>query len=143
MTEKKPVYNGYNEKYLNGSELKAMFQNQYYCSGRHHATIMGITIPDYLDLIKIDNTTQYRIFINDVFCRVMNATTDGLICFFSYAKLGNVTKAHAMPIPSCEKICPECGKPMLIKTGKYGEFLGCSGYPSCRHTCHIPIIGNI
>ncbi len=30
--------------------------------------------------------------------------------------------------------CPECGRPMLIKFGKSGEFLACSGYPECRCT---------
>ncbi len=33
-----------------------------------------------------------------------------------------------------DKTCPECGKPMVIKRGKYGEFLACSGYPECKHT---------
>jgi DNA topoisomerase-1 len=28
--------------------------------------------------------------------------------------------------------CPECGKPMHVKFGKNGEFLGCSGYPECK-----------
>jgi DNA topoisomerase-1 len=28
--------------------------------------------------------------------------------------------------------CPQCGKPMLVKFGKMGEFLGCSGYPDCK-----------
>jgi len=30
--------------------------------------------------------------------------------------------------------CPECGKPMVIKFGKAGQFLACSGYPECRQT---------
>ena len=28
--------------------------------------------------------------------------------------------------------CPKCGKPMVARRSKYGEFLGCSGYPACR-----------
>ena len=32
------------------------------------------------------------------------------------------------------KICPNCGKPMKIKTGSRGDFWGCSGYPECNHT---------
>ena len=29
--------------------------------------------------------------------------------------------------------CPKCGKPMILKTSKFGsQFLGCSGYPDCR-----------
>ncbi len=34
--------------------------------------------------------------------------------------------------------CDECGKPMLIRTGKRGPFLGCSGYPKCKHTAEVP-----
>jgi DNA topoisomerase-1 len=33
-----------------------------------------------------------------------------------------------------EEICPECGKPLAIKTGRYGRFLACSGYPECKYT---------
>ncbi len=32
------------------------------------------------------------------------------------------------------KDCPECGKPMLIKHGRFGKFMACSGFPDCRHT---------
>jgi len=32
------------------------------------------------------------------------------------------------------EICPECGKPIVIKTGRYGKFLACSGYPECKYT---------
>jgi len=35
--------------------------------------------------------------------------------------------------------CPECGKDLVIKVGKFGEFLACSGYPECKHTRHIEI----
>ncbi len=30
------------------------------------------------------------------------------------------------------KKCEKCGKPMVIKTGRFGSFLGCSGYPECK-----------
>ncbi len=33
-----------------------------------------------------------------------------------------------------EEICPQCGKPLVIKTGRYGKFLACSGYPKCKYT---------
>ena len=32
------------------------------------------------------------------------------------------------------KACPECGRPLLVKIGRWGQFLGCSGYPECRYT---------
>ena len=33
--------------------------------------------------------------------------------------------------------CPECGKDLLIKFGKAGAFLACSGYPECRYTSNF------
>jgi len=33
-----------------------------------------------------------------------------------------------------DKICPKCGKEMLIKVGRFGKFLACSGFPECKHT---------
>ncbi len=41
-----------------------------------------------------------------------------------------------------DKFCPKCGKAMVIKRGKYGEFLACSGYPDCKHTESINGGGN-
>ena len=35
----------------------------------------------------------------------------------------------------CEDVsCGKCGKPMVVKKGRYGEFLACSGYPECKNT---------
>lgn len=31
------------------------------------------------------------------------------------------------------EVCPKCGKPMVIKNGRYGKFEACSGYPECKY----------
>ncbi|MBN2282592.1 MAG: type I DNA topoisomerase [Deltaproteobacteria bacterium] len=36
-----------------------------------------------------------------------------------------------------EVICDKCGKPMVIKEGKFGRFYGCTGYPECTNTKSI------
>lgn len=36
------------------------------------------------------------------------------------------------PIPT-DEICPECGKPLVVRLGKYGEFIACSNYPECKY----------
>jgi len=33
-----------------------------------------------------------------------------------------------------DKNCPECGKPLKIKIGRFGKFLACSGFPECKYT---------
>ncbi|MBK8913719.1 MAG: type I DNA topoisomerase [Phycisphaerales bacterium] len=35
-------------------------------------------------------------------------------------------------------MCDECGKEMLIRVGRRGKFLGCSGYPKCKTTREMP-----
>lgn len=32
-----------------------------------------------------------------------------------------------------DKKCVKCGAPMMVKMGRYGEFLGCSAYPKCKN----------
>jgi DNA topoisomerase-1 len=49
-----------------------------------------------------------------------------------------------MPAPSRPKPietgipCPDCGQPMLLRMGRTGRFLGCSGYPKCKKTMEAP-----
>src|SRR5690606_19762921 len=31
------------------------------------------------------------------------------------------------------RACPQCESPLVIKTGRYGKFIGCSAYPKCKH----------
>ncbi|MGA3373593.1 MAG: type I DNA topoisomerase [Terracidiphilus sp.] len=38
----------------------------------------------------------------------------------------------AAPQPTGED-CPQCGKPLVLRQGSYGEFVSCSGYPKCKY----------
>ena len=42
-----------------------------------------------------------------------------------------------IPDEPTDVVCEECGKPMVIKIGPYGKFLGCSGFPECKFTKKI------
>jgi DNA topoisomerase-1 len=37
-----------------------------------------------------------------------------------------------------EEICDLCGKPIIIKWGRNGKFMACSGYPDCKNTKPLP-----
>ena len=34
-------------------------------------------------------------------------------------------------------LCPNCNRPLITKSGKFGAFLACPGYPLCKHTQKI------
>ena len=44
-----------------------------------------------------------------------------------------IEKVEIQDRPTGE-VCELCGRPMVIKTGRFGEFMACSGYPECRNT---------
>ena len=41
-------------------------------------------------------------------------------------------KIKVEDIPT-DEICEKCGRPMVIKSGRYGKFVACSGFPECRN----------
>ena len=49
---------------------------------------------------------------------------------FSRSANGDVQVVEAIEV---DETCEQCGKPMQLRWGKYGRFLGCSGYPECKN----------
>lgn len=39
-----------------------------------------------------------------------------------------------MPVVETDIVCEKCGRNMVIKTGRYGKFLACPGFPECKNT---------
>jgi len=37
-----------------------------------------------------------------------------------------------------DAVCEKCGKPMVEKTGRFGKFLACTGFPDCKNTKPVP-----
>ncbi|MEW9900454.1 type I DNA topoisomerase [Chitinivorax sp. PXF-14] len=52
-----------------------------------------------------------------------------------YTRNLNEDQAAAEEAPAVieGRTCPECDSPLVIKQGPYGKFIGCSGYPKCKH----------
>ncbi|MBE6887109.1 MAG: type I DNA topoisomerase [Ruminococcaceae bacterium] len=46
-------------------------------------------------------------------------------------------KKVKVPDVVTDETCEVCGKPMVVKTGKFGKFLACSGFPECKNTRRI------
>ncbi|MFA7684921.1 MAG: topoisomerase DNA-binding C4 zinc finger domain-containing protein, partial [Syntrophales bacterium] len=45
---------------------------------------------------------------------------------------GGSAKKGEPPEIAPDIVCPKCGKAMIIRSGRFGKFLGCSGYPACK-----------
>jgi DNA topoisomerase-1 len=49
----------------------------------------------------------------------------------------NMTDIKRMEEPT-DLLCEKCGKPLVIKWGKHGRFIACTGYPECTNTREVP-----
>lgn len=49
---------------------------------------------------------------------------------------GNIRAAE---VETTDRVCPNCGRPMVVKNGRMGRFLACSGYPECKTAQSYPI----
>jgi DNA topoisomerase-1 len=50
---------------------------------------------------------------------------------------GNGASAEAAPAEETVQACEKCGRPMVLKRGRFGPFLACSGYPECRTVVRV------
>jgi DNA topoisomerase-1 len=48
-------------------------------------------------------------------------------------------KTEPNPIEADADPCEKCGKPMVLRRGRFGQFLACSGYPDCRTTRKVTV----
>ena len=49
-------------------------------------------------------------------------------------KMDELKKSDFRKDEPTEKICPDCGKPIVIRLGRFGKFYACSGFPDCKYT---------
>ena len=73
----------------------------------------------------------------------------------SIKKKGQKGREHLCLDPNCGKEvskrrapevvgqCPECGRDLLKRSGRFGDFVGCSGFPKCRFTCNMKDLENL
>ena len=107
--------------------------------GRFIPQELGLFLTDYLiekfpDLMQFEFTAQ----LEEKLDLISEGQADGLDYLKSYYALLDKDLKQAEQdqgikgkgIPSDEK-CPECGKPQVIKEGRFGRFKACSGYPDC------------
>lgn len=80
------------------------------------------------DLINVDYTRAMEKSLDDIAVGKL----DHLIFLTDFFKHLEESACKVGPSVNSNQSCPNCGKPLAIRKGKYGFFLGCTGYPNCR-----------
>ncbi len=125
--------------------ILATLQQRGYVSRRKRqifATETGFLVNDILvehfpDLINVDFTARMEEQLDEVAEGDQEWVT---IMREFYQPFAETLKKADEAIPKMEQVeyigrdCPECGAQLLIRWGRYGKFIGCSGFPKCRYT---------
>jgi DNA topoisomerase-1 len=100
--------------------------------------VNGLLVKSFPDIVSTDFTAQMEEQLDQVEEGEANwvKLLDGFYKPFKVdlekakVEMRNL-KAEEKPT---DEVCEKCGKPMVIKWGRNGHFLACSGYPECRNT---------
>ena len=82
------------------------------------------------DLDKIEEGEEEWVAVLDAFYKDFART-------LTRAEQDMEGKRVKVPDEPTDQVCELCGKPMVIKIGPYGKFMGCSGFPECKNTKRI------
>lgn len=76
----------------------------------------------------VDLAAHYRISTDGAHRALADCTMNQRV----FEKLGQ--ELASPKVMEKMKVCPKCGQFLKKRSGRYGEFWGCSGYPACRYT---------
>ena len=104
--------------------------------------INGILVERFPDIIEVKFTAKMEEDLDEV--ERGKVVWSELLKGFYGKFIKDLDKAHKeqerVPVKpeETEEICPDCSKKLLIRTGRYGKFLACSGFPQCKYTAPLP-----
>jgi len=114
--------------------------------GRFHPTALGMTVNDLLvasfdDLFNESYTARMEEELDEIEEGKLKWTEALKEFYGKFAKdlktaEAEMKAAKQQAIPT-DEICEKCGAGMVIKFGRFGQFLACSNYPECRTTREV------
>ena len=107
---------------------------------KFHPTEMGIETTDKLqeffkDLINVEYTSKMEEDLDKIASGelVWNEVLKEFYDEFEPRVKKAFDEMEKAPDQETGEKCPECGHPLVIRKGKYGEFTACSNYPECKY----------
>ena len=106
-------------------------------------TELGIIVSDLVskhfpDIVDIEFTARMEDELDEIASDKGNWVDVVQDFYTPFEKsLSNASQAMErveLPVELTEETCPKCDKPLAVKTGRFGKFLACTGYPDCKYT---------
>jgi DNA topoisomerase I len=103
--------------------------------GNRMLSVKGVGIPTELTCPQCQQEqTAHQIWQKRAFSGLQRLSGVQLLPGLCATRAETSSRWSPTTKPPRTRTVPKCGKPMVVKRGKYGEFLACSGFPQCNHT---------
>ncbi len=106
-------------------------------------TALGFAVTDFLvknfaDIVDYQFTAQMEDELDEI-SRGERSWVPTLREFYTpfakkLAEIIETAEKVKLVVEYAGKKCPDCGKELIVRTGKFGKFLACSGFPECKYT---------
>ena len=94
---------------------------------------------DYFNnIINVNYTATMESDLDDIAQGTKKEETIVNAFYSDFDKVFSNAKVEFRPVET-GNICPDCGAPLVYKSGRNGKFIACSNYPKCRHTENIKV----
>ena len=116
--------------------------------GKFVPTELGMVVTDLLlesfnDIFDVNYTARMEEELDDIEEGKLDWRVAMGEFYKRFTKDLEHAERHMTDIKRMEKptdlICEKCGKPMVIKWGKHGSFIACTGYPECTNTRELTV----
>ena len=107
--------------------------------------VTGLMKDHFSDIVDLKFTNHMEARLDEIengkagWQSVLQEFYDGFEAEMRAAETAMDGKRVKVPDIVSDEVCEVCGKPMLVKKGKFGHFLGCSGFPECTFTKPIVV----
>jgi DNA topoisomerase-1 len=119
-------------------EVLGRFYNQFKAEVDRAAakmpSIKGIGVPSGLSCPECGQPLRIKVGKNGHFLACSGYPNCTYSRDYVRDEKGNIQPVELPEEELSDKRCDKCGRPMVVKQGRYGKFLACSGYPECKNT---------
>jgi DNA topoisomerase-1 len=119
------------------SRFYKQFQKELDIASEKMPSIKGVGFPSGLTCPECDKELRIKVGKNGHFLACSGYPDCTYSRDYTRDEKGNIQPVELAQEEISDKSCDKCGKPMVIKQGRYGKFLACSGYPECKNTYSV------
>jgi DNA topoisomerase I len=105
--------------------------------------VMDLLLESFSDLFDVTYTARMESELDDIELGKIDWHVAMGEFYERFEKNLEHAERHMTDIKRMERptdlICDKCGKPMVIKWGKHGSFVACTGYPDCKNTRELTV----